>query len=248
MGETYERVKKYYRSPGKGGTKSQGLFLCPALSQSPRGSCLLATVTLESGCDVTSNAELLGLGMLVTSALGRTLMSPLLSYPSPTLHSSPSGTLTLPSSVVVLDGEEKAQDCRRFHLVDLGGSGLTTWSSSTLSRPGLGPDNQDYYGNPGKSQPLQTFSVSPTFLLAVHSQSSGGFHSWAEEAIYAGQQDTPSLPTPAHAPTHPPRPSSPAEPCWSHNFAGVPLLRKCSCGRGPCCGGQLCAVEACKLH
>lgn len=51
-------------------------------------------------------------------------VSPLPSHPSPARYTSPSGTLTLPSSIFLLDGEEKAWHWRRFHPVDLGSPGL----------------------------------------------------------------------------------------------------------------------------
>lgn len=70
---------------GKGETKQQGFFLCPALSQSP-GAVAYRPPWLWKGFRVvTSNAELLGLGMLVACALAGCLLCP----PTPALRGIP---------------------------------------------------------------------------------------------------------------------------------------------------------------
>lgn len=191
--------KKYFRSRGKGETKSQGFFFCPALSQSP-------TVPLESAA---SNAELLGLGMLVAGAVGRSLVPP----PQPCPADLPFGHPHT-AQLRVLDGEEKVQDCR-FHSVDLGVSGPITRNSS-LSCPGLGP-----YGDPGKSQPLQTLFSSPALLLAVRS---GGVHSWADGCENPRQRRL-CVAARHHRLSNPPPPpcAIAPPPCLSYN-AGVPFL------------------------
>lgn len=107
--------KIYFRSRGKGETKSQGFFLCPALSQSP-------TVPLESAPAMLSSWGL-GCWWQVQWADHLCLLhSPPQPWPAylPFRH---------PHAAQLFDGEEKAQDCR-FHSVDLGGSSLITHNST----------------------------------------------------------------------------------------------------------------------
>lgn len=154
--------KKYFRSRGKGEIKSQGFFLCPALSQSP-------TVPLESAPAMLSSWDLGCFWQVQWADHLRLLRSP----PQPCSAYLP---FRHPHAAQLLDGEEKAQDCR-FHFVDLGGSGPDhPQQHPVLSR--LGPDHQDHYGNSGKSQPLQTLFSSPALLLAVCSE---GVHSWVDD-------------------------------------------------------------------
>lgn len=150
---------------------------------------------------------------------GQTTCASFTLHPSPGPHTSPSGTLMLPSSLM-----EKRNPGLQIPLLTWEVLARSPTTAPVLSR--LGPDHQYHYGNSGKSQPLQTLFSSPALLLAVCSE---GVHSWvddcenpqAEEAMH-GSKTSPSLKPPTL--TQHNCPTSPEMPCLSYNAGAPPLF------------------------